>query len=144
MKNYFNKEERTTHIVVLAMQKTLSDFSKSDALSEEEKKLLTDSVKKLIKFNAKIFERMGEPYRRKIEKTMEVNHLKLVGKYAVTQDCVSHVATVDLERGLKELQMFNCLDCEKCDYLNCGTYACMIACDIDGKQTNENICPFRM
>lgn len=144
MKNYFNRDERTKHIVALGMQENLREFSNSDTLSEEEQKLLKDCVKKLEKFNRLIYQRMGEPYRRKIELTMLANNLKLVGKYEVAQDCVSHAASEDLEKGLKELRMFNCLDCEKCDYLNCGTYACMIACDIQGEKSEDNICPFRM
>ncbi len=144
MKNYFNAEERTRHIIILAMQETIRELSESDTLTDEEKELLKKCEKNLIKFNALIFERMGEPYQRKIERTMQANNLRLVGKYASACDCINHAASEDLTRGIKELRMFNCMDCEKCDYLNCGTYACMIACDIDGKKSEDNICPFRM
>ena len=144
MKNYFNSMERTRHIIILAMQETICDLSKSDTLTEDEAKLLTKAYNLLIKFNKAMFERFGDAYRRKIEKTMESNILRLEGKYANVNECVSHSAVEDLEKAIKELQMFNCLDCEKCDYLNCGTYACMIACDIEGEKTEGNVCPFRL
>lgn len=143
MKTYINAQDRTRHIIILAMQETINDLAKSDALSEEEQKALKNAYKNILKFNKLIFQRYGEAYRRKIETTMQSNELKLVGKYANVNECVSHSAVEDLEKALKDLQMFNCMDCEKCDFTNCGTYACLIACDIDGVESEEG-CPFRL
>lgn len=143
MKNYFNSEERTRHIVLMAMQETIREFTESDALSEEERKLLTRAIKNLEKFNASTFERMGEAYKRKIEKTMQANTLRLVGKYSVAESCISHSASEDMARGLKDVRLFNCMDCEKCDYTNCGFYCMFIACDVEGTKTNVD-CPFKL
>lgn len=144
MKNYINAQDRTRHILILSIQETLNEFCQSNSLSEEEKKMLSKAYALIIKFNKSLFERFGDAYRRKIEKTMEANILRLEGKYANVNECISHSAVEDLEKAIKELRMFNCLDCTKCDYLNCGTYACMIACDIEGEKTEGNICPFRL
>ena len=144
MKNYINSQDRTRHILILSIQETLNEFCQSNSLSEEEKKMLSKAYALIIKFNKSLFERFGDAYRRKIEKTMEANILRLEGKYANVNECISHSAVEDLEKAIKELRMFNCLDCAKCDYLNCGTYACMIACDIEGEKTEGNICPFRL
>jgi hypothetical protein len=143
VKNYINAQDRTRHIIILAMQETINDLANCDALSEEEKKALKTAYKNIIKFNKLMFERFGEAYQRKIETTMQSNTLRLVGKYEKVNECVSHSAVEDLEKAIKELQMFNCLDCTKCDYVNCGTYACLIACDVDGEEF-ENGCPFRL
>lgn len=144
VKNYINSQDRTRHILILSIQETLNEFCQSNSLSEEEKKMLSKAYALIIKFNKSLFERFGDAYRRKIEKTMEANILRLEGKYANVNECISHSAVEDLEKAIKELRMFNCLYCDKCDYLNCGTYACMIACDIEGEKTEGNICPFRL
>ena len=143
VKNYINSQDRTRHIIILAMQETINDLVKSNSLSEEEQKALSTAYKNILKFNKLIFERFGDAYRRKIEKTMQSNELKLEGKYANANECVSHSAVEDLEKALKDLQMFNCLDCSKCDFKNCGTYACLIACDIEGEECEDG-CPFRL
>ena len=143
MKTYINAQDRTRHIIVMAMQETINDLAKSDALTDEERKALSVAYKNIIKFNKLIFERYGEAYKRKIENTMRANELKLVGKYAHVNECVSYSAVEDLNKALKDLQMFNCLDCDKCDFTNCGTYACLIACDIDGTECEDG-CPFRL
>lgn len=142
MKNYFNAEERAMHIVLLAMQKTAEDFTKSDALTAEEKSLLKKAHKAVLNFNKAIFERFGEPYRRKIENTMQVNNLELVGKFEPHNDCISHSAQEDLKPKLSELRMFNCLDCTKGEFKDCAMYAMCVACDIDGE--GENGCPFTL
>lgn len=143
MKNYFNSADRTRHICIMAMQETVRELSQSDTLTDEEKKQLNKSTLALQKFNALIYERFGEPYQRKIEKTMKANTLRLVGKYEVAQDCISHSASEDLAKGINELRMFNCMDCEKCDFKDCGTYATLIACDYDGEKTDSG-CPFKL
>ena len=143
MKNYLNAEERTRHIVLMAMQETIRDFTESDALTEDEIKSLIKALKALENFNLNIFERLGEAYRRKIEKTMEANTLRLVGKYSVAESCISHSASEDIANGLKEMRLLNCIDCEKCDFKNCGTYCMFIACDVEGTKIDEG-CPFKM
>ena len=144
VKNYINAQDRTRHILILSIQETLNEFCQSNSLSEEEKKMLSKAYALIIKFNKSLFERFGDASRRKSEKTMEANILRLEGKYANVNECISHSAVEDLEKAIKELRLFNCIDCAKCDYLNCGTYACMIACDIEGEKTEGNICPFRL
>lgn len=141
MKNYLNSEERTRHIVLMAMQETSRDFLESDALSDEEIKELKKCLKAIEKFNCLIFERLGDAYQRKIEKTMQANTLKLVGKYSVAENCISHSASEDIAKGLKEIRLLNCIDCEKCDFKNCGAYCMFIACDVEGTKTTSG-CPF--
>lgn len=142
MKNYFNAEERARHIVLLAMQEPMLEFSKCDALTEEEKSLLKKIHNTVLKFNKSVFERLGEPYQRKVESTMRVNNLELVGKFQPHNDCLSYSAQEDLIGKLSELRMFNCLDCEKCDFKDCAMYAMCIACDIDGE--GESGCPYAL
>ena len=143
MKNYFNAEERTRHIVLMAMKEIVQKFSESESLSNDEFKNLKKIPALIDKVSDSIFERMGTPYRRKIISTLEVNNLKLVGKYSVSQECISHSATEDLEKKLADLRMFNCMDCENNDYKNCAMYAMCIACDIDA-DGNGIDCPYRM
>lgn len=143
MKNYINSQDRTRHILILSIQETLNEFCQSNSLSEEEKKMLSKAYTQIIKFNKSLFERFGDAYRRKIEKTMEANVLRLEGKYAIVNECVSHSAVEDLNNALNELRMFNCMECDKQEFTKCGTYACFIACDIEGAECSEG-CPFRL
>ena len=140
MKNYFNSEERTRHIILLAAQETADELSESEALTPEERKNLKTATTLLKKFTSSVCERFGEPYKRKIENTMRANNLKLVGKYAEVCECISHAANEDLEPTVKESQCVHCVECDKQNFKDCAMYAMCIACDIDGEETDS--CPF--
>lgn len=140
MKNYFNAEERTRHIILLAMQSNLEDMLNSEALSNEERTFLKYCKTYITKFNGSIFNRYGESYKRKIVGTMRSNDLRLVGKYANKIDCISYSASEDLKGAIDELRM-SCIDCKRCDYTNCSVYAISVSCDIDGNGKSTG-CPY--
>lgn len=142
MKNYLNAEERTKHIILLAMQETAEDFMDSDALTKEEQKSLKKINEWCLKFNGLIFERLGESYARKVEQTMRCNVLRMVGKYSEVANAINHVASEDHDYLVQELKAFKCLDCQREDYKNCGMYCTCIACDVDGNGKEEG-CPFK-
>ena len=142
MKNYFNAEERARHIVILAMQERAEAFIDSDALTKEEQKAIKKINEWCFKFNSLLFDRLGESYQRKVEKTMACNTLSLVGKYAEVAHAINHVPIQDLDYMVQELRAFKCLDCEREDFKNCGMYCTCIACDVDGNG-KEKGCPFR-
>ena len=140
MKNYFSSEERTRHIILLAAQETAEALSKSSAITANERKDLKTATTLLKKFTSSICERFGMPYQRKIENTMRANNLKLVGKFAPVEECISHAANEDLELTVKEMQFMHCVECDKKNFKDCAMYAMCIACDIDGEETGS--CPF--
>ena len=140
MKNYFSSEERTRHIILLAAQETAEALSKSSAITANERKDLKTATTLLKKFTSSICERFGMPYQRKIENTMRANNLKLVGKFAPVEECISHAANEDLELTVKEMQFMHCVECDKKNFKDCAMYTMCIACDIDGEDTGG--CPF--
>lgn len=142
MKNYFNANERTKHIILLAMQTVADDFSAVDSITDEERKYLRMATTYIKKFNNSVFERFGEPYRRKIINTMQMNHLKLVGKFENTQDCITEAAAEDLIPKLRDVQMFYCMDCQKENHKDCAIYAMCVSCGIDGDDTDG--CPYKL
>lgn len=142
MKNYLNAEERTRHIIILAMQENAEDFMNSDSLTAEERKCLRKVNEWCLRFNGLLFERFGEAYARKVKQTMSCNNLRLVGKYAEVANCINHIASEDHQYLIEELKAFKCLDCDREDYKNCGVYCGCVACDIDGNGKTEG-CPFK-
>lgn len=142
MKNYFISEERTRHIILLAMQEVAEDFGKSDALTDDERKYIKTATTYIKKFNASVYDRFGDPYKRKIENTMKRNDLKLVGKYAPSRDCISEAAQEDLIPMIREIQSIYCMDCEKNDHKACAMYAMCTSCGIDGGDTDD--CPYKI
>jgi hypothetical protein len=145
MNNYFNAQTRTNHIILLAMQYTLEDMALNKALTPEEQKWLKTACTYLKKFNSAVFERLGEPYKRKILGTMQINDLRLVPNYNQKEDCISYCATEDIMPKVSELQFFHCMECNKQDYLNCAVYALSISCDVTPQQNNLcSTCPFKI
>lgn len=141
MRDYFNSEERAKHIIILAMEQVVKDMESSTALTEEEKKCLKAIKSNLLKFNNSTFDRFGDSYRRKIQNTLQINTIVLVGSNSAYTEAISECATEDLEPCVKEL-MFNCMGCEKCNYKDCAIYNIAVACDIEG--TNEDKgCPYK-
>lgn len=142
MKNYFNTQDRTRHIIILGMQEILNELANSTAISPEERLKLLKADKYVKEFNASILDRFGQAYINKIKSTMACNDLRLVGKYSACNECVSHIVAEDLKRVLADLRMYNCLDCEKCDFKNCAVYAVHITADTECEDTDG--CPFKM
>ena len=142
MKNYFNTEERTRHIILLCATTLSDDFAQSSALSKDEMRYLKKINEYLNKFNASVFERFGEPYKRKIINTMKCNDLRLVGKLEPHKHCISESATEDLKPQIDMLRWINCQNCDKCDYINCAVYAISVSCDLDGSNTSG--CPYKI
>lgn len=141
MKNYLNEKERTSHIILMCMEYTAKEFANSNALSNEEVKALNKIAEWCNKLNESIFERLGEPYRRKIDGTLKNNTLRLVGKYSAYKECISYCASEDLAPKVKDAMLMNCLGCDNCDYKNCAMYAMAITCGVEGKDTNG--CPYK-
>lgn len=127
---------------MLAMQEVADEFSNSDALTDDERKYIKTATTYIKKFNASIYERFGEPYERKIENTMKMNDLRLVGKFAHTQDCVTEAAAEDLLPTVRQIQAMYCLDCERDNHKACAMYAMCISCGIDGGDTDG--CPYKI
>lgn len=143
MKNYFNAEERSHHIVLLAVTEDCEKFAQSTALTPEESKLLKKIHKHLTEFNATVFDRFGEAYARKIINTMACNNLTLVGKYAKQEKAISESAVEDLHKMLPELHSMNCLFCERENHKDCALYNMSVACDCNGNG-KESGCPFKV
>ena len=140
MKEYFNKTERDTHIILLFMAEIISNFKDSNALTNEEQECLYNAEDNLRAFTKSIYQRFGDAYKRKIKGTLEVNTVRVGSKYG--QDMVySYYDASDLEKQVQEMIAFHCIDCEKCDYKSCPTYDMAITCGIEGK--NDGGCPYK-
>ena len=143
MKNYFNSNERTKHIILLGMQTIAEEFAESNAITPEERKALLKVNEWLKKFNHSVCDRLGDVYMRKIRNTMSVNSLGLYGKYSAQKDCISNCAAEDVSKMADELQSLKCWECTRTNHKDCGVYACLVAVDKDGND-KEDGCPFRV
>lgn len=143
MKNYFNADERTQHIILLGMQSVMEDFLKSEAITPSEHKYLSLAYTNLKKFNGSVCDRFGSAYTRKIANTMNSNSLRLVGKYSAYTECVSHAAAEDMTKLVDDLQTMNCIDCKKENPHDCAVYNMCITCSAksNGKESG---CPFSL
>lgn len=142
MKNYFNANERSRHIVVMSMAGIAEEFLNSNALTDEERRAIELAVKHIKNFNKSVFSRFGEAYKRAVLGTIDINKVVFVSKALPTQDALSYSQSEDLVPMLKDLQLLNCLDCEKCNFKECAMYGMMMACGCDG--AGNSGCPFKM
>lgn len=143
MKNFFNAEEKAKHIVIMGTQNAAEKLSGSKAITPGEKMALRKIVEWIDKFNDSVFERYGDPYKRKILNTMKINKIDLVSKYGKERECISECASEDLEPAIKDLQMWKCCDCERtCNFQDCAVYAISVACDMEGNEKDGG-CPFK-
>lgn len=141
MKNYFNAKDRSYHILLLAMEKTAHFFKESDSLSDKERYSLKKCEEWLEKFNNLVFERLGEPYRKKVKNTTDSNELSFCAKNSLSRDVISYCASEDVSLLAQELQQLKCWECSRTDFKDCGVYACLVATDKDGNN-KESGCPF--
>lgn len=144
MKNYFNKQEQTDHLGLLACQGKAKELAQSNALTQEEQKCLKKVEEWCEKFNKLIFERFGLPYQRKLLCTLDSNELLLVGKYAPQQHSISMGAQQDIAPMYKKVQGAYCMTCNKTNHLECAMYAMGVSLGIEPIITEENKCPFNI
>ena len=142
MKNYFNAQERNRHIVMMAMEGTAEEFLDSSALTEEELTSIRLACKHIKNFNTSIMKRFGQAYAHAVYGTLDANKLVFVSKALPTGKAVGYCDEKSLKPMLKDLQLFNCMDCEKEEHIKCPMYNMMIACGVDA--TCDNGCPFKM
>ena len=143
MRNMFTEREKSDHIILLAMEKPIKELLNGKALTLQERVTLTKSLNSIKEFHKLVFQRFGEPYRKKIEKTMEVNRLGLYAKDGEEKKCITYCASEDVYKMGKFLRSLQCVDCEKCNHLDCGVYAML--CAVDSEINNEEEgCPYRI
>lgn len=142
MKNYFNAEERNRHIIMMAMEGVAEAFMESNAITDDERALLDKMCKHIKKFNKSVFNRFGQAYANAVFGTLDANKLVFVSKALPTRSCVGYSDASDLFPMLKDLQLLNCLDCEKEEFKCCPMYNMMVSCGCDA--TCDNGCPFKM
>jgi hypothetical protein len=140
MKEYFNKDERDRHIILLILTEIISEFKDNNALTEFEKDELEHAEEHLRAFNNSVCDRFGAAYKRKIKGTLEVNTIKVVSKCASTK-ALSYYDVRDLEKQVEDMIAFHCCDCDKCDYKSCPTYDMAVTCGVEAR--NENGCPYK-
>ena len=141
MKNYFNAKERANHIILLGTEQIADNLLETNALTSEEERALKLCKKHIQNFHKLVFERFGEPYKKKIQNTMAINELGLYSKYAEKKDCLSYCASEDVYELAKILRGIRCLDCEKSNHKDCAIYS--ILCSVDGEvNENESGCPY--
>lgn len=141
MKNYFNSKEQAQHLAILACQGKAKQMQEAEVCTKQENTYLKYAETYLKKFTASVFGRMGEPYKRKLLATLDVNRLELVGKYAPATQTITECASVDLESGMREVNAIVCTACQNKDHTQCGIYAMFVAIGLHG--ANKNGCPFR-
>lgn len=142
MKNFFNREEQTDHLGLLACQGKAKELAESSALTQEEQKCLKKVEEWCEKFNKLIFARFGLPYKRKLLCTLDSNELLLVGKYAPQQQTIAMGAQEDIAPMYKEIQGVYCMTCKKTNHLECAMYAMGVALGMNPVILDENKCPF--
>lgn len=140
MREYFNKAERDTHIVLLIMTEALSAFKGCTSLTEEEQNCLAKAEEQIRKFTDSVYERFGDAYKRKIKGTLECNTVKVCSKYN-SERKLSYCDINDLACQVDDMIAAYCVDCDKCDFKTCPTYCMAVTCGVEGK--NESGCPYK-
>ena len=141
MKNYFNQKERSIHIILLGMEQVAKELQESNALTDEEHGIIDEVSDSLARFNASVFDRFGDSYKRKIKGTLECNEIALVSKYTKRNECIAYCSPEDLVGHIGDLINLNCVDCDKCDYTKCAVYGIAVACGVEGDDTDG--CPYK-
>lgn len=142
MKEYFNKQTREKHIILMCMEYAISELQESDALTEYERACLDNIKGEIRDFNESVFERFGDAYKRKIKGTLDCNNVQLVSKFIGAQKtAISYISNEDLTPLISDLTMFHCTECERTDHKTCPVYNIAVACDVFGE--NEEGCPYK-
>ena len=121
MKNWFNANERTLHIILAYAQGTSQTLAESDAVNSEERKWLRTIATYIEKFNQSVLDRLGFPYARTLKNTLDINELRLKSKLARNnEEALSMASVEDLQDKLSTRCMLNCLGCKREDWKDCS------------------------
>ena len=124
------------------MEETIKRLLEGNAVTDEEREELEICQENIINFTKLVFERLGEPYKKKIVNTKAMNELGLYCKYGRPKDCISYCASEDVYAMGKLLRDWQCCDCEKTNHKDCGIYAMLCAVDSEINE-KEDGCPYK-
>lgn len=140
MKDYFNQNERRTHIKILSVNEVIRDFAKSSAVSEEERKELLRANKSLDNLNKMIFGRLGASYQKVCVNMVQDNDLVFVTKG--TNSISKEDIPSELLQELIKYTQSECINCENCNFKECVIFK--INNFFGEKEISQNGCPFKL
>lgn len=142
MKNYFNADDRASHIIVIAMQTYLSRLIESETLTKEEKTRFKTALTHIEKANGDILDRLGSAYVDRVLAETKQNDLRFVPRCVKSQrSTMSYVSQELIIDVLREAMFMNCCDCTKCDWKNCKIYELGVKADYAPRESDG--CPFK-
>lgn len=142
MKNYFNAEDRASHIIVIAMQTYLGRLIESETLTKEEKTRFKTALTHIEKANGDILDRLGSAYVDRVLAETKQNDLRFVPRCIKSQrSTMSYVSQELIIDVLREAMFMNCCDCTKCDWKNCKIYELGVKADYTPRESDG--CPFK-
>lgn len=144
MRDYFNQQERSRHLLVLFLTKTAEEFLDGNAITDEERKQLDKGCKAFEKFHELVMERLGGAYARSLQGTFKLNKVTVSPNATAMSNIISYQASEDIAPMCEEFRLYKCADCEKKDYKDCGFYNCCVSCNLEGNQNEKGECPFRL
>ena len=146
MKNYFNKEESSNHLILMSAMISCQNLIESSAPTTDEIKLLKKAMKCVSDFSESVYNRMGEGYKKSLKNKAMLNTLRLVARNtSATNTKMEDVVDIEILRDL--ISQNSDIDCQLCNRLDCKSciiYKIKSYLHIEGKNLDNSLCPFRL
>lgn len=143
MRDYFNRDEKDLHIKTIACQGEVESFIESEAITNEERKFLRYANTYLKKFTTSVLSRFGADYERRLQNTLSVNRLLLVGRYEPTRSSVRKLDEDKLIPLGRTMQRQHCMFCEEANYKECAVCQFLEELNFEGVNFDGG-CPYKM
>ena len=148
MKNYFNQYEASNHLIIMTAMLSVKNFIDSDSITDEERKLLKKVIKGVSDFSEKVFERLGDGYKRSLKNKSTLNTLRVVSKNVHHQNNADMEDFIDSETLFNMIDLSASLECSSCnrtekECLTCGWYKVKSYLHHEGNTEDNGLCPFR-
>lgn len=144
MKNFFNAEDRTTHIIVTAMQNYLRKLTESQTLTNDERTRYKTALTHIEKANGSVFDRLGSAYVDRVLSETKNNDLRLVPKCIKSErTMMSYVTQEQILSVLNKARYLWCDECEDTCWKECPIYQVGVKTDLETRN-NDDGCPFNM
>ena len=143
MRDYFNRDEKDLHIKTIACQGEVESFIESEAITNEERKCLRYANTYLKKFTTSVLSRFGADYERRLQNTLSVNRLLLVGRYEPVKSAVRKLDEEKLLPLANKMKEQHCLFCEEENHKECAVCQFLEELNLEGVNPDGG-CPYKM
>lgn len=146
MKNYFNQNEASNHLILMTAMVANQNLINGNSITDAERKMLKKAMKLISDFSESVFDRLGDGYKKSLKNKASLNTIRIVSRnvhHKNNADMEDFIDGDTLREIVNQTADIDCSGCDRKNCKNCGIYKIKSYLHYDGISDDTDSCPFR-